>query len=125
MEDPLIQSDVDTSDDAETGVQGAAPSLPEVQSHGYASRKLMYAAGTSLLIFVGGLVYAYVEGFRGAYQTMIGGLISTLAVYTGASVTNRHLVSKHQAELHAINTQAGAGAKADALPPRVEPLPPE
>lgn len=60
----------------------------------YASRKLWYSVGTSLLIFSAGLVAAYVTGFRTTLESVIAGLLGALGIYTGSSVGAKYVAGK-------------------------------
>jgi hypothetical protein len=61
---------------------------------GYASRKLWYAIGTSVFIVSVGMLAAFVPLFRSSLETVVGGLVGTLAIYAGANVTGKLAIGK-------------------------------
>lgn len=60
----------------------------------FVSRKLWYAIGTTVLVFVAGVLAAFWPAFRSGLEVIVGGLIGTLAVYSGANVGTRYVAGK-------------------------------
>ncbi len=60
----------------------------------YSSRKFWFSVGTSVLIFLCGLVAAYIAGFRSALEVVVGGLLGALGIYTGSSVGAKYVAGK-------------------------------
>lgn len=56
---------------------------------GYASRKLWYSVATSCFVVALGCLAAFWPAFRPSLETVIGGVVGTLALYLGANVTGR------------------------------------
>lgn len=54
----------------------------------WSSRKLVFSAGTALLIFVGLILAAKWPSIGSYYGSLIGGLIAVLTIYTGGNVAS-------------------------------------
>lgn len=61
---------------------------------GFASRKLWYAVATSFMIVGLGCLAAFWPSFRPSLETVVGGVVGTLALYLGANVTGRLATGK-------------------------------
>ena len=59
-----------------------------------ASRKFVFAVGTSVAIFIGGLIAAAWIKFGTSYEVMISGLLGCLGLYLGGNVTSKFMVAK-------------------------------
>lgn len=60
----------------------------------YKSRKLWYGIGTSLFIFVSGVLAAKWIAFGVHLSTVIGGLIGAYAVYAGVNIGSKFVQGK-------------------------------
>lgn len=112
----------DQGDDSTNGFTVASSSRVTADS-GLSSRKLWFGIGTSAAIVLGGIFYAFVEGFRTGYETYIGGLMGVLALYVGGNVANKHIVSKHLVNQAVAIGNIQATSKSEPKAP-IEPLPP-
>lgn len=64
-------------------------------SGGMASRKFLYAIGTSLLIFTGALLAAWWPALGlGIYELLITGLLGALGLYLGGNVTSKLVTAR-------------------------------
>jgi hypothetical protein len=93
---------------------------------GYASRKLWYAIGTSVAILAAGALAAFFPTFRPSLETVVGGLIGTLAIYSGANVGGKLAVGK-VASQYLTQSDPPPPPEAPSKPSggKVEPLPEE
>lgn len=87
---------------------------------GYGSRKLIYAAVTSVLIFSGGLIAGKWDQFGPFYGDMIAGLLGALSIYCGVNVSTKWVASKHAIAMAA----AGPADDADKEVPAKDPAKP-
>lgn len=62
---------------------------------GYASRKLVYAAGTSVFIFAGSVLAARWAAFSPYYGNMVAGLLGALSIYSGVNTATKWVASRH------------------------------
>lgn len=76
---------------------------------GFNSRKLIFSAATSVLIFVGGIMAGKWVLFGANYEAMISGLIGVLTIYLSSNVTAKYFVGKHMVGL----AQAKNGSNPD------------
>lgn len=60
----------------------------------FSSRKLWFSVATSGMVFLSGLVAAYVAGFRSGLEIVVGGLLGVLGIYTGSSVGAKYVAGK-------------------------------
>jgi len=67
----------------------------DLKDGGLASRKLWFSVGTSCAIFGCAVLAACWPVFGANLQTVVGGLLATLGVYCGVSVTNSWLTGKN------------------------------
>lgn len=68
---------------------------PVNRMRGYASRKLWYAAATSLLIFGAALIASCSATFRACLETTDGALLGVFAIYAGANVGSQHVMTRN------------------------------
>lgn len=61
---------------------------------GFASRKLWFAVGTSVLVFASGILAAYFPAFRPGLETVVGGELGALALYLGGNVGTKFALAK-------------------------------
>jgi len=71
----------------------------DMSDGGMKSRKLLYAVGTSAGILIAGIMSALWPAFRSGLDTVIGGLLGALALYSGANVSNKLVVGKFASSL--------------------------
>jgi hypothetical protein len=72
---------------------------------GARSRKFLLSIGTSVGIILAGVLCAIVPGMLPLFDTIVGGLIGVLALYSGANLGAKHVLKK------------AAGAQPEASPP--------
>lgn len=90
----------------------------DVNDNGISSRKFWFALFTSVAIFSGAVLATVWHGFGPNYETLIGGLIGCLAVYTGANIGSKYVLGKHRVAQDAIIAPEGANeAPDDEEPP--------
>lgn len=87
--------------------------------NGLSSRKLWYAIGTSIGILVVGLISALWPAFRPTAETIVGGLLGSLALYSGANVGNKFVMGKVASALSQSDPERPQGT------PPIEPHPEE
>jgi hypothetical protein len=68
--------------------------LIDPKDGGMASRKFVFAVGTSALIFLGGMIAAHWVAFTTSYDAMISGLLGCLGLYLGGNVTSKFMMAK-------------------------------
>lgn len=73
----------------------------DVSDGGGKSRKLWFSIGIAFAIVLGGVFYAFVEGFRDGYDVYVTGLLGVLAAYSGANIGNKMVIAKHVANFNA------------------------
>ena len=56
------------------------------KEHKLASRKLWFSIATSVAIFIGGMIAAFMPSFGVTYPELIAGLLGVLTIYSGANV---------------------------------------
>lgn len=59
------------------------------------NRKLWYSVFTSLCIMFAAVLSAIWPAFRPSLDVIVGGLIATLTVFTGANVTQKYVQGKN------------------------------
>ncbi len=59
-----------------------------------ASRKFVFAVGTSIAIFMGACLAAGWAKFGPSYELMISGLLGCLGLYLGGNVSSKWMVAK-------------------------------
>ena len=91
---------------------------------GYASRKLWYSIGTSTGIMLAGVLAAVYPAFRPSLETVVGGLLGTLAVYSGANVGGKLASGKAASYVKELQAEDQASEDSEPDPKQpVEPLP--
>lgn len=92
----------------------------DASDSGFNSRKLWFAIGTSMLIFLGAILSGVWNLFGPHYETMISGLIGVLGLYLTGNVSSRYVTAKHYATM--AGQAIAAGIRKDNAPPApVEP----
>jgi hypothetical protein len=87
----------------ELAIESSPPAGPPTLDPGdgnFKSRKLVFAAGTSGLIFLGGIIGGAWTAFANVYSTMVMGLLGCLATYIGSNVSSRYITGKHLAAMN-------------------------
>ena len=65
----------------------------------FISRKLWFSIGTSVLIFIGGILAGVWKLFDTHYESMISGLLGVLGLYLGSNVSSKYITGKHLASI--------------------------
>ncbi len=63
----------------------------DLKDGGWKSRKLWMTVIAQVLILGGGLATGFYPGIQAAYGTLVGGLVSCLALFLGGHVVGAHL----------------------------------
>jgi hypothetical protein len=63
---------------------------------GIKSRKMWFAAGTSMLVLVGAVLAAKYPAFSANYEVFVGGQLGTLAIYSGSNVGAKYIVRRQK-----------------------------
>ena len=68
--------------------------LIDPRDGGLASRKFVFAVGTSIAIFLGGLIAAAWAKFGPSYEVMISGLLGCLGLYLGGNISSKWMTAR-------------------------------
>lgn len=58
------------------------------------SRKLWFAIGTSVVIFLGGMMAAKWAAFAPMYETVVGGLLGSLGLYLTGNLGGKYVIGR-------------------------------
>lgn len=89
---------------------------------GWKSRKLIFAAGCCVLLFVAWLLTGFVPMLQAQFTTLVGGITAVYALFAGANVGNSLVVGNHLAKIQALQIPA-VGADG-SLPDTEDPASP-
>lgn len=78
---------------------------------GFASRKLLYSAGTSLGIILTAICAGHWPAIIPMYPTIVGGLLGALGVFAGANVAGKWAIGKNINERDADDVEKPAEPK--------------
>ena len=67
----------------------------DLTDNGYASKKMVMAYVSMILIFGGAVLAANWASFLPLYSTMIGGILASASIYTGSEVGTHFINHKH------------------------------
>lgn len=91
--------------------------LIDPKDGGMASRKFVFAVGTSVFIFLGAVIAARWASFGPHFDTLISGLLGCLGLYLGGNVTSKFMMAK---QMKVVGDTAGED-KGDEEPKKDQP----